>query len=758
MDILRFGDSLHSLWVNQNLKDLIESEGKFLINLFEIKEKIDKRLDLLGSTWLKLKEKELYENLSMANESLFTEFYQKYCSNKFPIGLMKEGLITQIMEDFDWDFDKSIFDDFAFVDEYVRLNLWRLIFDNIWKEDVLIMLDSSIWKNWDVLKLIKHLIWNFFDTKKEVIYNYLDESQDENFEYLMKSFDIDKEDLLNDFGDSYIEFVYEAVVNWLKDNMNADFETLVKIIDVVLLLFFEKEKILQWFSIFCGKIKEKNINDLGANKNIWLHNHGWLFNRTLSIFQSFWKSWNFDYAKMNIDEVESEAYRSLFLFLNRILKELNAGELMKFSESLQSYDENRIIDNAEQIFEKYRKPIFLCWKQYFLSELNKLLLQQSAFVVSSDDENSFLEEMSEKYPKAKKHVWSIWVQRKKQLKLDFVKNQNKLLEKMINAIVNDNSEFFWELNLQDLFLFVQLSKYFFDEEKLMMAEEFRKFYFDFIENKIKESHFKFIEKENREKQENILDTLNIEKIEEKKQDVPQKIYVPKKKQLPKWMFPQIIDYLNWRLNKKDLDDLERSLRNSWWKYKTKWFKKFWLDSWFFTILDQYWFECDDEINVERYEKPENDNWLSVWLDTTDGNTADLIDSPEIVKLKEIIQKINETAEIDQKVDYYVQAFEIFYDIKDREKFKMQMLDSIKYDNRILKWVDLVLYKILNGQKEEIKTSGMSKRKRYFRFDLWYNTWYRIVIQDQDWSSRRIIVDFVNHDTYSTNISFYLKAF
>jgi hypothetical protein len=37
----------------------------------------------------------------MANESLFTEFYQKYCGNKFPIGIMKEGLITQIMEDFD---------------------------------------------------------------------------------------------------------------------------------------------------------------------------------------------------------------------------------------------------------------------------------------------------------------------------------------------------------------------------------------------------------------------------------------------------------------------------------------------------------------------------------------------------------------------------------------------------------------------------------------------------------------------------------
>ena len=124
----------------------------------------------------------------------------------------------------------------------------------------------------------------------------------------------------------------------------------------------------------------------------------------------------------------------------------------------------------------------------------------------------------------------------------------------------------------------------------------------------------------------------------------------------------------------------------------------------------------------------------------------------------MIEKIWSTEDVDKKVDYYIQAFALFYDFKDVETFRTQILNSIKYDNRVLKWVDLVLYKILNGQKEEIKTSGMTKRRRYFRFDLWYNTWYRIVIQDQDWSNRRIIVDFVDHDTYSNNISNYLKAF
>jgi hypothetical protein len=41
---------------------------------------------------------------------------------------------------------------------------------------------------------------------------------------------------------------------------------------------------------------------------------------------------------------------------------------------------------------------------------------------------------------------------------------------------------------------------------------------------------------------------------------------------------------------------------------------------------------------------------------TDDNTSDTIDSPEISQLKEIIQKINETEDINQKVDYYVEAF------------------------------------------------------------------------------------------------------
>ena len=369
---------------------------------------------------------------------------------------------------------------------------------------------------------------------------------------------------------------------------------------------------------------------------------------------------------------------------------------------------------------------------------------------------------------------SLWAQKKSQLKWEFIKTQNVLSENLVNSIVWDNSEFFSKLNLQDLFLFVQFSKLLFSGEKLLfsgekllfsgekllfsgesvsLADKYKKYYFDFVERKIRESHLKVDEKEDWKKHEDMPEKLTLKKVKEKP-DAPQKTYVPQKKQLPKWMFPQIVDYLNWKLNKKDLDDLERSLRNCWWKYKMKWFKKYWLDSWFFTILDQYWFERDDEIIAETTEDSGNNSWLSIWLSIiTDDNTSDTIDSPEISQLKEIIQKINETEDINQKVDYYVEAFWLFYDFKDVGYIKTQILNFIKSDVRILKWIVSVLEKFIKWQREEIKTSK-SVRKRYFTFDIWYNTWYRIVLQDQDWSTRKKIVDFVDHDTYEDRIPSY----
>jgi hypothetical protein len=81
------------------------------------------------------------------------------------------------------------------------------------------------------------------------------------------------------------------------------------------------------------------------------------------------------------------------------------------------------------------------------------------------------------------------------------------------------------------------------------------------------------------------------------------------------------------------------------------------------------------------------------------------------------------------------------------------LDSIKHDERILKWMESIFYRILNGQREIIRKMDRSW-KRYYRFDVAYNTWYRVVLNGQKWKSRKIIIDFVDHDTYEDRIPSY----
>ena len=775
MDILKFRDSLASLWVNQILADLVDTERKYLVSLFDLKEIIDQRLEFLNSTWLNLKENELFQDLSMASSLLFTEFYKKYCGNKFPMKVLKEGVVSQVMEDTNWEFDESLFNDFPAIDEYIRLNLSRSIFDNVDKKEILFILNDGIWNNDIIFDILEVLIENYFDEKKNLIKEFFGDSE-KNFSLKkvlnLSDNNLDSSDfidpLLDVFANSYVDFVFNAVKSALKDNPQANFDDLVRILDVLFLNFFDKKKLVDWFFAFCSKVRLEDENDLSSSNvdSVEPHDSDWLFFNVESIFNKFWCWLDLEFSDLDIKSIEWKAHKSLFNFFDKNFKELNLREFSKSWEGLRSHADEKKLKFAEQAFQKYRKVIFPYWKSYCFSEFAKLLFNQKNFQISDEDEKAFLNEKFEKYPKAKKHAWSLWAQKKSQLKWEFIKTHNVLLENLVNSIVWDNSEFFSKLNLQDLFLFVQFSKLLFSGESFVqfskllfsgesvsLADKYKKYYFDFVESKIRESHLKVDEKEYWKKHEDMPEKLTLKKVKEKP-DAPQKTYVPQKKQLPKWMFPQIVDYLNWKLNKKDLDDLERSLRNCWWKYKMKWFKKYWLDSWFFTILDQYWFERDDEIIAETTEDSGNNSLLSTWLSTiTDDNTSDTIDSPEISQLKEIIQKINETEDINQKVDYYVEAFWLFYDFKDVGYIKTQILNFIKSDVRILKWIVSVLEKFIKWQREEIKTSK-SVRKRYFTFDIWYNTWYRIVLQDQDWSTKKKIVDFVDHDTYEDRIPSY----
>ena len=202
--------------------------------------------------------------------------------------------------------------------------------------------------------------------------------------------------------------------------------------------------------------------------------------------------------------------------------------------------------------------------------------------------------------------------------------------------------------------------------------------------------------------------------------------------------------------------LERSLRNSWWKYKKKWFDRFNVTEKFFEILDKYWFECED-LDISDSKDASSGTPLSESLEINGEAWLDDNENQDIIKLWDIIRKINETDDVEQKIDYIVDGFDIFYDFSNKELFRFLVSNFVKSEVRILKWIISVLCWIMKWQREELKTSKNIK-ERYFTFDIWYNTWYRIVLQDQDQPGRKKIVDFVDHDTYMVRIPSYLRKY
>jgi len=756
MNLRNCSDSLNSLWVGQNLAELLDSEREFLINLFEIKEKIDEKFDELDKKWLRMKQKTLYENLSMTNDLLFTEFYKRYCWNRFPIDIVKNDVVSQVLDDTSDEIDVSIFDDFFKIDEYVRLNLWRLIFDNVNKKDVYLILGPSISENVDLSALFKSLTEDYFDENKDIIINSEEYKKSQNLAGSLDNSNLNyelNEKIFDGFKESYVEFVVSAINNWLNDNPHADFDSLIKIIDVVFLLFFNKKKFLEWYSAFVSKMDKLLAEDeLDSHESI-IQDEQLLFNDTKSIFESLGKTCDIEFSELDIDAIIDDSFKCYYTFIWKIFKQLNIRDLFEFGENLKTYDHDKIVEYTEKMYMKHKKAIFCQWKQHFVLEISKLMINQDNLIISPDEEQKFLDQMRQKYPNAKKYAWNIWTQKRKQLKSDFIKNQWALFENIVNIVVLDNFDFFDGLSLQDLFLFVQFSKLFFESEKREIAEKFKEYVFNFIENNFRESHLKVTEKESSKLKQSSKTDQKVDKSQNSTvKGIEKPAFTVRKRALPEWLVVELNNYFWWAIDPV----LERSLRNSWWKYKRKWFDRFNVTEKFFEILDKYWFECED-LDILDSKDASSGTPLSESLEINGEAWLDDNENQDIIKLWDIIRKINETDDIEQKIDYIVDGFDIFYDFSNKELFRFLVSNFVKSEVRILKWIISVLCWIMKWQREELKTSK-NIRERYFTFDIWYNTWYRIVLQDQDQSSRKKIVDFVDHDTYMVRIPSYLRKY
>jgi hypothetical protein len=95
------------------------------------------------------------------------------------------------------------------------------------------------------------LIENYFDEKKNLIKEFFGDSE-KNFSLKkvlnLSNNNLDSLDfidpLLDIFANSYVDFVFNAVKSALKDNPQANFDDLVRILDVLFLIFFDKKKLV----------------------------------------------------------------------------------------------------------------------------------------------------------------------------------------------------------------------------------------------------------------------------------------------------------------------------------------------------------------------------------------------------------------------------------------------------------------------------------------------------------------------------------
>jgi hypothetical protein len=77
-----------------------------------------------------------------------------------------------------------------------------------------------------------------------------------------------------------------------------------------------------------------------------------------------------------------------------------------------------------------------------------------------------------------------------------------------------------------------------------------------------------------------------------------------------------------------------------------------------------------------------------------SNDDDNLENPDILRLNDIIAKINCTDIVEDKVDYYVEALNIFYDFKNEKDFRVKVLNAVRSENLILKGIDSILAGLL----------------------------------------------------------------
>ena len=736
-----------------SLLNAIKSED--LYSLFCGKEKIE--ADIADIEWSNIIEnrKNLLEELWLEREKIFERFYDFYWEYDEHVNYLTDFIESQ------WDTWKTygengmtLYDLIIDADKILHEKLYRIIFDTVWKDEIK---DVISWKHLKVDKVLSRvsiMVKYYFEVRNGVIRNNLKRCIQDSpyFAQLIDEPNCTVDDYINQFIDYYENDTLDHIFKELehvkigKDydfvDLEGNFGNFVTSIDLCLLAKFTNTLVFKWFLEFCS---DKNGNNWESEEIPEYRSGGYVYWKVCWFFDEIFP----DFKRKDILEwldfvkVTKDSFSKSFDVLGRILKNLKIRDNWIYNAPFNTLDVDKI-ENAEQLFQKNKWKIYPQLKEYFFNEVSKFL-----FNWLSLDLDDIILDLRKKYEYAKSHVWDVSKKQRDEMEKKFLKNEKDKFRTKFFGAFSKYSDFFDCLELKEFFVVIELFMLLFGDTQIIYKENLNEDYKEFVktilEEKFKKSH------NNAKPKQPVVPVV-------KKRDKDESVVlkhgptntVTVRKELPGWLVSDLEKYFWWKIH----PDFERSLRNSWWVYKKPRFDKFWVDDWFFKILNRFWI-CED---IPEEETAENTvAWLNPDSNSDSQNdTTDEVDE-DLLKLKNLIENIKSTDVDENKVDYYVQAFVLFYDFKDVDSFKSQILESIKCDNRILKWIESVLEKILKGQKEELKTSKNWK-KRYFTFDVGYNTWYRIVLNGQQWKSRKIIIDFVDHDTYMVRIPSYLRKY
>lgn len=732
MDLRKFSDSLDYLWVNQNLNEIVEAEKKYLINLFDIKEKIVKKLDELKSKWLQFTEKELFDNLSSSNDELYKEFFLRYCDNWDSLDFL----------DLDVDSgDESEDSKHKQLVKTIRFDIWKYIF--LWssKEKIFDIVNHPMMVN-GFQNFIESFTYWFLWSLNEVLWKQLGTSL-----------------LLQDFLWYFKQTVYKDVLDSLnKYSKEIDLAKFLDIVAESLSLVADSENIkLMYFEFLRKSFDFNSKSDLNLKKQFnfsFADEFVWLISPYLEkLIKNTYLS-DFDIFSVNYNDIWVDGG----FLANQVLEFVN--EYITDDHNYWSSNED---DFASKIYTTYLdENRFIIWKKIFLSKIKLPISVDNIKILRMDDSSNvqeFVWVLRDKYPKAKKYIWKIGVQEWKSLKSEFiVYYKKKFLEKLEKYL--DNS-ILKNMSLVQLFTMMHCYLIVVNNNSLDIIPDFEEYVKNILEERFRESD-KIVS--DKEKEKDKMKHIDVQPVDEPER--PLKVQLPNIGSIQKkeWLSSELMEDINFYFTSIDINHSEEEIsaiikiieklpRKS---YKRKWFKDFELNDIFFQNLDKNWYQCIDEVDEFDGVDESSVNSQNDWLVGSSSSVVNNIDDDNW-KISDLLVEINNTDDIEKKIDLFVAALDILYDFSNKELFRVLALDFAKSDVRILKWIISILERIVKWQREELKTSR-NRRERYFTFDIWYNTWYRIVLQDQDWTNRKKIIDFVNHDDYMKNLSSYYRKY